>query len=136
LNQNAAQPPGPARPKQILLLDPDVSVRESLAVALRTENHCVILAGDDQEALNEVAHRPIDLAVICVSGGADARWQVVRRLDAANPRLPIILLTATLDGVQHPMAGRAQARFQKPLLDLPQLFEKVTELTVQNCATG
>ena len=125
-----------SRPKHILLLDADASVRDSLAAALRSEDYHVVPACDDQEALTELSRHPIDIALVDLAGGTECGWRAVRHLDTADPRLPIILLTAQPDRLTHPLANRAQAWFQKPLLDLPLLLKKLSELTLQNNVTG
>ena len=124
-----------SRKKHILLLDADPSIRDSLASALRSENYCVTSASDEQEGLKQLSGDLIDLALVGLEDRDQARWHAVQKLDAANPRLPIILLTAQPEGTHHPLASRAQAWFPKPLLDLSLLFEKVTELTVQSDPT-
>ena len=124
-----------SRKKHILLLDADPSIRDSLASALRSENYCVTSASDEQEGLKQLSGDLIDLALVGLEDRDQARWHAVQKLDAANPRLPIILLTAQPEGTQHPLASRAQAWFPKPLLDLSLLFKKVTELTVQSDPT-
>ena len=122
--------------KHILLLDPDPSVREALASVLRSENYCVVCASDEKEAFDQLVRHPIDVALVDLNGSEESNWQVVQRLGEADPDLRIILLTAHPDRMEHPLASRAQAWFQKPLLDLPLLFNKVTELTVGKSPTS
>jgi CheY-like chemotaxis protein len=132
--QPVENPAGPFCLKHILLLDNDTAVRDALVSVLRSENYVVVSASNDEEALRQLGRHPIDLALVDLNCGGEDRWRTIRRLDTANPRLPIILLTTLPDRPAHPLAGRAQACFSKPLLDLPSLFAKVSELSAQSSA--
>ena len=119
--------------KHILLLDADVSVRNALYSALGAENYAVVSAGDSREALSQFATHPIDLALLELnSSDSESNWCTVQRLAEMNPRLPIVLMTAQPGQPTHPSARHAQAWFQKPLLDLPLLLHKLSELTSSN----
>lgn len=125
------------RKKHILLVDSDMSVRDALASALGAENYSVLSAGDSREALSQFSTKPIDLALLELgSRGGESEWSMVQRLAEMNPRLPIVLMTAQPGQPAHPLARHARAWFQKPLLDLPSLFAKVSELTAQSSATA
>ena len=115
--------------KRILLLDADTSVRSALDSALGAENYFVVSAGDSREALNQFAAHPIDLALLELNAsGRESDWCTVQRLAEMNPRLPIVLMTAQPGEPAHPLARHARAWFQKPLLDLPLLLSKLSEL--------
>lgn len=112
----------------VLVISADAPVREALANALRSEKHHALEAGNARQALETLAGQPVRLALVDVNGGRREDWEVVRTLTTAHPGLRLILLTAT-EPADHPLAGRAHAWFQKPLLDLRALLAKVVELT-------
>ena len=117
--------------KQILLLDADLSVRDALASALVAEDYFVFPAKDGREALSQFSAHSIDLALLELSPGeTESDWGTVQRLAELNPRLPIVLMTAQPERQAHPLARHARACFQKPLLDLTPLLNKLSELTM------
>jgi CheY-like chemotaxis protein len=118
-----------SRKKHVLLVDADVAVRDALASALCSENYSVVSAGDQHEAVDSLVRHPIDVALVDLDGPGKGAWDAVRRLDAADPRLPIVLLTAQPDLIAYPWAGRAHACFQKPLLDMQALMGTLSTLT-------
>jgi len=116
--------------KNILLLDADLSVRDALASALIAEDYCVVPARDGREALSQFSAQPIDLALLELGPEeSESDWWTVQRLAELNPRLPIVLMTAQSERQAHPLAQHARACFQKPLLDLTPLLNKLSELT-------
>jgi CheY-like chemotaxis protein len=113
----------------VLLLTKDASVRASLASLLQSLNYHVAPAADHQEAVNALSSGRVGRGVVDINGGAARDWENFRALTTAHPWLPIILLAATPDSLTHPLAGRAQACFQKPLLDVPSFLDKLSELS-------
>ena len=119
-----------ATPKEhVLLLTKDASVRAALASLLQMANYLVAPAADHQEAVNALSSRRVGRAVVDINGGAAKDWENFDALTTAHPWVPIILLAATPDSLTHPLAGRAQACFQKPLHDVALFLDKVSELS-------
>ena len=82
-----------ARTGQLLVVDDQDYVRESLAALLEKRGHDVRTAGTAEAALEEIASRPTDAVVTDLNmPGADG-LELVRRLALAAPGVPVIVLT-------------------------------------------
>ena len=83
------------RTMDILVVDDERAVRESLRRALDLEGYSVELASDGEEALQRLAVRPSPDAVILdiLMPGVDG-LEVCRRLRVAGNQVPILMLTA------------------------------------------
>jgi two-component system response regulator MprA len=89
---------------QILVVDDELAVRESLRRALALEGHDVELAADGREALATIARSAPDLVVLDVLMPELDGLEVSRRLRAAGDRTPILMLTARAE-VEDRVAG-------------------------------
>ncbi len=91
---------------QILVVDDDAAVRESLGRALRLEGFDVELAADGSEALErlEANGDGPDLVVLDVLMPNVDGLEVCRRLRRAGSKLPVLMLTAR-DEVSDRVAG-------------------------------
>jgi DNA-binding NtrC family response regulator len=79
---------------RILIVDDEVGVREAVRIAL-SGAHDVTTAPDGTTALARAAEEPVDLVLLdLVMPGMDG-LDVLRRLRAAHPTLPVLMLTAT-----------------------------------------
>ena len=83
------------RTMDILVVDDEPAVRESLRRALDLEGYAVELASDGEEALQRLALRPSPDAVILdiLMPGVDG-LEVCRRLRVDGNQVPILMLTA------------------------------------------
>jgi two-component system response regulator MprA len=88
---------------EILVVDDEPAVRDSLDRALRLEGYTVDLAADGAEALDALEKEPdavvLDLMMPRVDG-----LEVCRRMRAAGDRTPVLVLTAR-DGVADRVKG-------------------------------
>ena len=82
-------------PMDILVVDDERAVRDSLKRALELEGYEVELAGDGEEALKRLSNEPLPDAVILdvLMPGADG-LEVCRRLRRDGKGLPVLMLTA------------------------------------------
>jgi two-component system response regulator MprA len=82
-------------PMNILVVDDEPAVRDSLRRALDLEGYDVELASDGEEALARLAHEPQPEAVILdiLMPGIDG-LEVCRRLRHTGNTLPVLMLTA------------------------------------------
>jgi len=88
----------------VLVVDDDTTVRDSIDRALRVNGFSVSLAGDGDEALAQLAAAQFDAVILdvlmpCVDG-----LQVCRRLRGSGNSVPILMLTAR-DGVPDRVTG-------------------------------
>jgi DNA-binding response OmpR family regulator len=91
-------------PTQVLVVDDDDEIRASLRRGLTFEGFKVVSAADGEEALRCIRDDPPDLVVLDIMMPGLDGMEVVRRLRAADDRLPVIMLTAR-DAVPDRVAG-------------------------------
>jgi two-component system KDP operon response regulator KdpE len=83
---------------RILLVDDDPTLRQTLAIGLRTEGHEVLLAADGRTALQAATEDQPDLMVLDLGLPDLSGVEVLRELRAWS-RLPVVVLSAR-DGSQ------------------------------------
>jgi two-component system, OmpR family, response regulator MprA len=88
---------------RILVADDEPAVRDALARALRLEGYDVDLAGDGEEALAAVGHRPDAVVLDVLMPNLDG-ISACRRLRALGDKTPVLMLTAR-DAVSDRVAG-------------------------------
>src|SRR6266404_3938073 len=120
-----------ARPKRILLVDDELTVRESLERLLCLEGYLVVAVATCQEAIEALSKWQFDLAISDLNLGGESGWDVCARLSATSPGVPFIVITARPDQVR--LADMAGAAFlvNKPLIDLPQLLRTIATLVAE-----
>jgi two-component system response regulator MprA len=79
---------------QILVVDDEPAVRDSLDRALRLEGYHVDLAADGAEALSSLADESPDAVVLDLMMPRVDGLEVCRRMRAAGDRTPVLVLTA------------------------------------------
>ncbi len=128
------------RPK-VLLVDDDRSVRESLALALESENFRVVTASNGQEALDKYFEGYVDLVLLDLNMPVKNGWDTFERLTSLNPYLAIILITARLNQRDLALVAGASAIMEKPLdlsllvQAMKRLMEESLEKRLQRIAT-
>jgi two-component system, OmpR family, response regulator MprA len=88
----------------VLVVDDDFAIRESLDRSLRANGYDVELANDGTEALRAIGGAPFDIVVLDVLMPGRDGIDVCRTLRAAGNRVPILILTAR-DTVSDRVAG-------------------------------
>jgi two-component system response regulator MprA len=89
---------------QILVVDDEPAVRDSLDRALRLEGYKVELAADGAEALSALDSDSPDALVLDLMMPRVDGFEVCRRMRAAGDRTPVLVLTAR-DGVSDRVKG-------------------------------
>jgi two-component system, OmpR family, response regulator MprA len=89
---------------EILVVDDEPAVRDSLDRALRLEGYKVELAADGGEALEALAEDSPDAVVLDLMMPRVDGLEVCRRMRAAGDRTPVLVLTAR-DGVADRVKG-------------------------------
>ena len=82
---------------KILLVEDDVNARDMLERTLRGEGHDVTAVGNGGEALEEAEKTSFDLVVSDVSMPEVDGVTMAETLLQADPRLPLILMSAIAD---------------------------------------
>ena len=78
----------------ILVVDDEPAVRRALERALRLEQHEVELAENGEQALDQLAERPVDAVVLDVMMPGVDGLEVCRRMRAGGDKTPVLMLTA------------------------------------------
>ncbi len=78
----------------ILVVDDEPAVRRALERALRLEQHDVELAENGEQALDQLAERPVDAVVLDVMMPGVDGLEVCRRMRAGGDKTPVLMLTA------------------------------------------
>jgi DNA-binding response OmpR family regulator len=127
--------PAPAaNAKRILLADDDPGVRESLAAVLRSEGYLVLPARDGQETLRLASANKIDLVLLDLNMPVKNGWDTFERLTAANPLLPIVIVTARPNQLFTAMGAGVGALVEKPP-DIPRLLQTIETLLAEPAET-
>jgi len=113
---------------EILVVDDDPDIRESLREVLEDEGYAVACVGNGREALDYLHREPrprvilLDLMMPVMDG-----WQFRReqKRDPAIADIPLIVITAT---GKRPVLIDAEELVMKPL-DLGRLFEAIERYT-------
>ena len=118
---------------KILLVDDDAGIREALRRALQDEGHQVSLEQRGDEGLARARQEPFNLVITDLKLPGLSGLELVRQLHAAQPRLPIILITAfgtTETAIEATKLG-AYDYLLKPF-DVPGLLELVRKAADSN----
>jgi two-component system response regulator MtrA len=81
---------------EVLLVEDDVSVRESASLVLERAGFHVTTAGDGAGAFEALASHPVDLVVLDIMLPTMSGFDVCRELRKTS-RIPIVMLTARTD---------------------------------------
>ncbi|HWB53182.1 MAG TPA: HDOD domain-containing protein [Tepidisphaeraceae bacterium] len=115
--------------KTILIVDDMAILRDPIAATLRTAGYQTAVAGDGEEAIEQIIANPPDLILLDLSMPGMDGLGVLRFLKstAKFARIPVILLTAVSDKHSVIEAGHLGVRdyLLKTDLSLPELLDRV-----------
>lgn len=114
---------------RLLIVEDDRKLAEFVARGLRAERFAVDLAGDGHEGLQHLASYEYDLLILDLMLPQLSGSELLRRVRATRPTLPVLVLTArdaTEDKVAHFEAG-ADDYLTKPF-DFAELLVRVKAL--------
>ena len=95
-------------PHTIALVDDDQNILASLSAALEDEGYSVDTYGDGVEALDGIARRPVDLAILDIKMPRMDGMELLGNLRKKN-NLPVIFLTSNDDEIDEVMCLRMGA---------------------------
>ena len=95
-------------PHTIALVDADQNILASLSAALEDEGYSVDTYGDGVEALDGIARRPVDLAILDIKMPRMDGMELLGNLRKKN-NLPVIFLTSKDDEIDEVMGLRMGA---------------------------
>jgi nitrogen-specific signal transduction histidine kinase len=121
------EPPAPrvGRSARILLVEDEAPVREVLVDVLQGQGHEVVACPDGKTALALVEGPPFDLALVDLSMPGISGWEVAKGLRAAQPAVPIALVTGWGDQID---LGEARTRGIDYLMAKPFNVDDMTRL--------
>ena len=122
------------RQHQILLVDDDAAVLESLADVLKEEGFLVRPATNGDEAIALAGAFPVDLVILDLNMPVRNGWDTFERLSAEHPLLPIIIATARPLQLFTALSAGVGALLEKPL-DIPHLLETIRRLLAEPSET-
>jgi DNA-binding response OmpR family regulator len=112
MTTSAPERPGPL---QLLLVDDDVVVRDSLCHALESEGFAVCGTSNGVEAVHRFAAGCFDAVLLDLSFAPRRGRDTLDGIRAINPDTPIALLTVRPEDCRTPAAITANAVIEKPL---------------------
>jgi CheY-like chemotaxis protein len=110
--------------KNILLVDDDASVRETLGHVLEGENYAVTLAKTGREAAAKFFADLPDLVLLDLTMPDRDGWDVFGLLHQTHPLVPVIVITAQSQQYKRALENGVDALMEKPL-DIPLLLETI-----------
>jgi PAS domain S-box-containing protein len=114
----------------ILVIDDEAVVRRTMTELLRAAGHTVLAAESGPAGLAQLEHTLPDLVLTDLGMPEMSGAEVARRVKAAHPRLPVILLTGWGDTTMLPKADRQSVdRVLGKPVRLADLLQVVAELT-------
>jgi len=121
----------PRAGKQVLLVDDDPTVRDSLSDLLVTEGYAVIPAENGQQALDLAARLPVDLALLDLNMPIKNGWDTFEQLTREHPFIPILIATARPNQLFTALGAGVGALLEKPL-DIPTLLRTMENLLTES----
>ncbi len=98
-----------------------------LGRVLRDEEYAVVLAENGIEAMEKIAHHPVDLVLLDLNLPRQNGWDTFERLTYEHPLVPVVIITARPNQWFTAVAAGAAALMEKPL-DFATLLETITLL--------
>ena len=100
----------------ILVIDDEASIRESLEVLLNLEGYTVNMASDGLEGLRMLEMESYDLLLLDLALPGQSGLELLPQIKERQPELPVIMITAygTVDNVVDAIHAGAENFVQKP----------------------
>jgi DNA-binding response OmpR family regulator len=111
-------------PKNILLVDDDAGVRETLGQLLKSENYAVTLAKTGRDAAAKFFAELPDLVLLDLNMPDRDGWDVYGLMHQTHPLVPVIVITAESQQYKRASECGVDALMEKPL-DIPLLLEAI-----------
>ncbi len=111
-----APPSAAATTARLLIIDDEPSIRESLDTLLTLEGFDVTLAPDGAKGLDILSHDEFDLLLLDLALPGESGIDLLPRITAMHPNLPVIMITAfgTVGNVVDAVRAGAENFIQKP----------------------
>ncbi|MDY0304358.1 MAG: sigma-54 dependent transcriptional regulator [Sphaerochaeta sp.] len=108
--------------RSILIVDDEKNIQSGLALAMELEGYDALVASNGDEAWKLVNTKPVDLVITDLRMPKMGGDELLRRINGAYPRLPVIILTGhgSIESAVDAMRSGAIDFFTKPV-DLDRL---------------
>jgi DNA-binding response OmpR family regulator len=116
--------------KKILIVDDDVSVRDSLRKVLAEAGYEVVTAPDGERAAGLFNETLPDLLLLDIGLPLKNGWDTFERITTEHPLVPVIIITGQACQFDTALAAGVGALMEKPL-DAPQLLKVMEELLAE-----
>ena len=102
--------------QRILIIDDEAAIRDSLETLLTLEGFRIDMAGDGQSGLDQLTRTPYDLLLLDLALPGESGIDLLPRIKALVPELPVIMITAygTVGNVVDAIRAGASNFVQKP----------------------
>jgi CheY-like chemotaxis protein len=121
----------PAEPRRVLIADDDPSVRQMLGRLLESEHYTVVGARTGREAIAMFRAAAPDLVLLDLNMPGKDGWEAFHMMDAINPMIPVIIITARPSQYEQATRMGADALMEKPL-DLALLLETIGKFLAES----
>lgn len=115
---------------KVLVVDDDVSVRESVSKVLQEEGYDTVMAADGNEALKQFAAHEVGLLLLDLGLPIKNGWDVFEQITSENPFVPVIIITGQTEQYRVAVAAGVGALMEKPL-DALQLLHTIRDLLTE-----
>ena len=116
--------------RRVLIVDDDLSVRESLRRLLESEGHETRLACNRDEAMECIEGTPLDLVLLDLNLGSDDGWAVYKRIAEIDASVPVVIVTGAHEQEDLAIKAGVDALIEKPI-DVASFLEVVNGLLAE-----
>lgn len=113
--------------KQVLIVDDDQAIRESLRKVLEGADYKVAVARDGLEAEALFELRAIDLVLLDLNLPSQSGWDIFERFTTRHPTVPVIIITGMPNQYSTALAAGVGGLLEKPV-EAPALLRTVDQL--------
>jgi CheY-like chemotaxis protein len=115
----------PIPPRRLLLIDDSAPFRQTMARLLRVAGHTVLEAETGSAGLAILRTNPADLVLTARDMPGLSGWDVARLVKATYPRVPVVLVTRSVDPIA---ADRRERELVDAILRPPFQFTELRAL--------
>ena len=110
--------------RKILVVDDEADIRAELAEYLETKGYRVEVAGDGREAFDRFEAAPADVVVADIKMPRGDGFELIRRLRAIDPDVPIIVMTGH---ISQTVRARAEELGATVMMEKPIILRRLTQ---------
>ena len=111
--------------RKILVVDDEADIRAELAEYLENKGYRVEVAGDGRDAFKRFEAAPADGVVVDIKMPRGDGFELVRRLRAIDPDVPIIVMTGHFSETDR---ARAEELGATVMMEKPIVLRRLTQL--------